>query len=223
MIIPSFTQERKLLNTYNYIAGVDEVGRGPLAGPVVAAVVILNPEKLGEYRNKAKWWRDIRDSKMLSASKREDLGDAIKENSVDFAIGSASNQEIDELNIHYATFLAMRRALENLEKFPEMVLIDGKFTLPGISSTKQTAIVDGDAKILSIACASILAKVYRDDLMTRYAELNSNFGFEKNKGYATSFHRKKILQHGPCVIHRMSFSKIQDIMNERFGVLTGNP
>ena len=206
------------MNDYKLIAGIDEVGRGPLAGPVVSAVVILNPDKIGKYRSKTKWWTDIRDSKTVLQPKREALADFIKKNCLDFAIGEASHREIDELNIHYASLLSMKRAIENLRLAPEMILIDGRFQISGIS-IKQQAIVDGDARVLSIAAASIIAKVYRDDLMKKYDEQYSVFGFAKHKGYNTKFHRNSLIEHGPCAIHRMTFPALQSIITRRFANL----
>lgn len=215
MITPTYTTELKHLEKYRFIAGIDEVGRAPLAGPVVSAVVILNPERVGKYRSKTKWWQDIRDSKTLSAAKRESLIDFIKQNSHDFAIGAATHKEIDELNIHNASLLSMRRAIERLKIVPEIILIDGKFSIPGVFVSQQP-IVDGDAHVLSITAASILAKVYRDDLMRKYSHQFPEYGFEKHKGYDTSFHRKRILEHGPCEIHRMSFQTVKMAVNKRF-------
>ena len=220
MLTPTYTHELKLLKDYQYIAGIDEVGRGPLAGPVGAAVVILNPAKVGRYRSKTKWWAGVRDSKTLSPRKRGTLVDFIKENSYDFGIGQATHAEIDELNIHYASLLAMKRAVENLKISPDILLMDGKFEIPHSKFHIRT-IVDGDANVLSIAVASILAKVWRDDLMQKFSQKFPPYGFAKHKGYDTAFHRKKLLFHGPCEIHRMTFETVRSIMNERFAKLTG--
>ena len=161
MLTPTYTHELKLLKDYQYIAGIDEVGRGPLAGPVVAAVVILNPAKVGRYRSKTKWWAGVRDSKTLSPRKRGTLVDFIKENSYDFGIGQATHAEIDELNIHYASLLAMRRAVENLKLSPEILLIDGRFKPfgAGPGTIAQQAIIDGDVNVLSIAKFSAIFSV----------------------------------------------------------------
>lgn len=215
MITPTFTTERRLRARYQRIAGVDEVGRAPLAGPVVAAAVMFDPAKIGAYRSKHKWWTGIRDSKTLSASRRAALVDFIKENAYAFGIGQASHAEIDELHIHYASLLAMRRALEQMKLSADLVLVDGLYLIPSIA-IEQQAIVDGDARVLSIAAASILAKVHRDELMRNYGEAFPVYGFAAHKGYDTDFHRKALRQNGPCEIHRMSFSTVRDIMNERF-------
>ncbi|MBI4050546.1 MAG: ribonuclease HII [Candidatus Doudnabacteria bacterium] len=218
MITPTYTFETKLLPNYRLIAGIDEVGVAPLAGPVVSAAVILNPEKIGRYRSKTKWWYGVRDSKILSARKRESMIDFIKQNADDYGIGLASHKEIDELNIREATLLAMRRAVENMKIIPEVALIDGRFKIYDLRfKIRQVTIVDGDALVLSIAAASILAKVYRDDLMKNYAQKFPAYGFEKHKGYDTDFHRKNLLRYGPCEIHRMTYQTVKDIMNERWG------
>lgn len=216
MIRPTYTTETKLLKDYKLIVGIDEVGRAPLAGPVVSAAVILNPNKIGRYRSKTKWWEEVRDSKMLSEKKREDLVGFIKENSLDFGIGEASEREIDEFNIHHASLISMKRAIANLKFLPDMVLIDGKFTIDDLKFTNQKAIVDGDAHILSIAAASIIAKVYRDDLMKQYSSQYDAYGFEKHKGYDTSLHRKGLFGFGPCEIHRMSFETVKEAVSQRF-------
>lgn len=222
MINPTYTLETKLLNNNRFIAGVDEVGRAPLAGPVVAAVVILNSEKVGKYRSRNKWWHDVRDSKTLSPRKRGSIAGFIQENALDFAIGEASHKEIDELNIHNASLLAMRRAIEKLVLGPQIVLVDGLHAIPGLTMWQQ-AITQGDAKILSIAAASILAKVYRDSLMKKYSRQFSEYGFEKHKGYDTDFHRNQLYQLGPCPIHRLTFAPVRDAMNERFSRFISSP
>lgn len=222
MITPTYTLETSLLGNYYLIAGIDEVGRAPLAGPVVAAAIILNPDTVGRYRSRAKWWHDVRDSKTLSAAKREGLIDFIKENALDFAIGEASHLEIDEFNIHNASLLAMRRAVAKLGLSPQIVLVDGPHAIPGLGIRQQT-VVEGDAKILSIAAASILAKVHRDSLLKKYSLQFPEFGFEKHKGYDTDLHRKALLEYGPCEIHRMSFTPVREIMNQRFTRLISSP
>ena len=239
MITPTYTTETKLLKDFRLIAGIDEVGRGPLAGPVVSAVVIFDPDKIGRYRSKNKWWSGIRDSKILSPRKRGSIAEFIKDNAIDFAIGIATHLEIDELNIHNASLLSMKRAIENLKIIPDMVLVDGRFKIPlpnprqkgegnspypssplsgggEVGGILQEVIIDGDAHVLSIAAASILAKVFRDDLMRKYAEVFCDYGFEKHKGYDTALHRIKLVKHGPCAIHRMSFETVKDAITKRF-------
>lgn len=176
-------------------AGCDEVGRGCLAGPVVAAAVILP----SNYRNP---W--IQDSKKLSKQTREELIQEIKEAALGWAIAEASVAEIDQINILRASFLAMERAIQLLPKTPEHLLIDGnrwKSTLP----YSYTCVIKGDGKFTSIAAASILAKVYRDDLMEQLAQEFPHYGWEKNAGYPTKKHREGIQAHGSCDWHRKSF------------------
>jgi ribonuclease HII len=176
-------------------AGCDEVGRGCLAGPVVAAAVILPVD----YHNP---W--IQDSKKLSKHTREELIQEIKGAALGWAIAEASVAEIDQINILQASFLAMERAIQQLPKAPEHLLIDGnrwKSTLP----YPYTCVIKGDGKFASIAAASILAKVYRDDLMEQLAHDFPHYGWEKNAGYPTKKHREGIQSHGSCSWHRKSF------------------
>jgi ribonuclease HII len=176
-------------------AGCDEVGRGCLAGPVVAAAVILPVD----YRNP---W--IQDSKKLSKHTREELIQEIKGAALGWAIAEASVAEIDQINILQASFLAMERAIQQLPKAPEHLLIDGnrwKSTLP----YPYTCVIKGDGKFASIAAASILAKVYRDDLMEQLAHDFPHYGWEKNAGYPTKKHREGIQSQGSCSWHRKSF------------------
>ncbi len=181
---------------FKTICGVDEAGRGPLAGPVFAAAVIL-PQGL-EIEG-------VTDSKKLSEKKREMLFDVIKEKALAWSIASASVEEIEELNILQADMLAMKRAVEGLQIPADFAMIDGnkcpKLDIPCVS------IVKGDARSESIAAASILAKVSRDRLMLSLAEKYPLYSFEKHKGYGTEAHRRAILEYGPCEIHRMSFLK----------------
>lgn len=181
---------------FNVICGVDEAGRGPLAGPVFAAAVILPDEHIIE---------GVNDSKKLSEKKREMLFDKIIEECVCYAIGTASEKEIDEINILQATYLAMRRAVEGLEIKPDYVLIDGN-RMPPLDIPAET-IVKGDGKSASIAAASIIAKVSRDRYMLELAEKYPQYEFEKHKGYGTKLHYEKIAEHGISDIHRKSFLK----------------
>ena len=187
-------EEKAKSNGYNVICGVDEAGRGPLAGPVFAAAVILpyNVEIEG-----------LDDSKKLSEKKREVLFDIICEKAIAFGIASCDEKEIDEINILNASMLAMSRAVEKLPVKPEIALIDGnktpKLEMPAV------AIVKGDAKSASIAAASILAKVSRDRFMLKLAEEYPQYEFEKHKGYPTKLHYEKIREFGVSPIHRMTF------------------
>lgn len=178
------------------ICGVDEAGRGPLAGPVCAAAVILPPHL--EIPG-------LTDSKKLTDKKRRELFPMIQEQALAYGIGMASEQEIDEINILQATFLAMQRALDQLHVKPDLALIDGNrekdFGLP------VKTVVKGDSLSMNIAAASVLAKVTRDDLMVQLAETYPQYGFEIHKGYGTKAHYGALTEHGPCPIHRMSFLK----------------
>lgn len=183
---------------YEYVGGIDEVGRGPLAGPVVAAVVILPKDCEILYVN---------DSKQLSEKKREELYDIILEEAIDYGIGIVYQDEIDELNILQATYKAMRIAISNLEHKPNVLLNDA-VTIPGIDEDIiQVPIIKGDAKSLSIAAASIVAKVTRDRMMVEYAKEYPEYGFESNKGYGAKAHIEAIKKVGPCPLHRRTFIK----------------
>ena len=176
------------------ICGVDEAGRGPLAGPVCAAAVILPPDIQIEGLN---------DSKKLTDKKRRALYDVITEQAVSYGIAFADEQEIDEINILQATFLAMRRAFEKLTVAPDIALIDGN-RAPGLSCRERT-VVHGDALSASIAAASILAKVTRDRLMEEYDAQYPQYGFAVHKGYGTQRHYAALREFGACPIHRQSF------------------
>ena len=176
------------------VCGIDEAGRGPHAGPVTAAAVVLPPDFPTGI---------LADSKALSPARREAAARVIKERSVAWAVGWASAAEIDALNIHHATLLAMRRAIEGLPVRPSLLLVDGLFVpeagVPG------RAIVRGDATVPEIMAASIIAKTARDAWMEDYALKEPGYGFERHKGYPTREHRAAITQLGPCAIHRRSF------------------
>ena len=187
-------------NGKKIICGVDEAGRGPLAGPVYAAAVVLPPNLTID---------GVNDSKKLSEKKREYLYHTIKERSVCFCVASAGVEEIDSLNILNATFLAMKRAVAGLETTPDFALIDGNMC-PELSIGSQ-AIIKGDGLSQSIACASILAKVTRDRFMLEEAEKYPEYLFEKHKGYGTKLHIEMIKTHGPSPIHRKTF--LRKILN----------
>ncbi len=183
---------------YTAVAGVDEVGRGPLAGPVVCAAVILPLDE-------EKRILGIDDSKKLSAKRREELAERIRETARALSIAEVDERIIDEINILQATRLGMKRAIESLTLPPDFVLTDGNMTLD--ISVPQKSIVKGDALVYSIGAASIVAKVYRDALMRRYAEEFPEYGFEKNVGYGTKKHIEAIREVGACRIHRRTFIK----------------
>lgn len=179
---------------YRCVAGIDEAGRGPLAGPVVAAAVVLP---------RGARLPGVQDSKRLSASQREKCCLLIEECASEIAVGLVEPSEIDRINILRATFQAMIRALSKLRTIPDYVLIDGPYTLP--VSTAQQGIPGGDRLSISIAAASIVAKVHRDRLMQEYHRLYPSYGFDKHKGYGTPQHLAALRREGPCPIHRMSF------------------
>lgn len=188
--------ERQLLdNGVKYIAGVDEAGRGPLAGPVVAAAVI--------FTDSVQIW-GIDDSKLLSPKRRDILFTKIYDQALAIGIGAVDEILIDNINILQATFLAMRTAITNLRLTPHHALVDGNMTIPGLTIA-QTAIPKGDRKCFSIAAASIIAKVTRDRLMIEYDRQFPAYGFAQHKGYPTKQHLKAIIDHGYCPIHRKSF------------------
>lgn len=184
------------LKGYKAICGVDEAGRGPLAGPVCAAAVILPPDTVID---------GVNDSKKLSGKKREALFDVIKETAVSYCVAYASVEEIESINILNATMLAMKRAVEGLDVKADYAMIDGN-KMPPLDIDGET-IIKGDAKSMSIACASILAKVSRDRILYEYAMEYPQYQFDKHKGYGTAVHREAILKYGPCPYHRMSFLK----------------
>jgi len=181
---------------YTLIAGIDEVGRGPFAGPVMTAAVILPKDCEILYLN---------DSKKLSEKKREELFPEIMEKAIAIGIGSATPEEIDEINILQATYKAMREAISKLNPQPELMLNDA-VTIPGVN-IRQVPIIKGDAKSVSIAAASVIAKVTRDRLMCEYDKMYPGYGFASNKGYGSAEHIEALQKLGPCPIHRKSFIK----------------
>lgn len=189
-------EKEALAKGYKSVCGVDEAGRGPLAGPVCAAAVILPEGVIID---------GVNDSKKLSEKKRESLFDVIREQAMSYSIAYATVDEIEEINILNATMLAMRRAIDGLDIKADYAMIDGN-KIPPLDIDAE-CIVKGDAKSMSIACASILAKVSRDRLLYKYAEEYPMYGFDKHKGYGTKVHREAILKYGPCPYHRKSFLK----------------
>ncbi len=185
-------------------AGVDEVGRGPLAGPVFAAAVILPPGYT---------LTGLTDSKRLSARRRTQLAEVLREDVEAWALGSASAAEIDALNIHHATLLAMRRAVEALPEVPQHLLVDGRFTPVG--NWTAEAVVGGDGLVPAISAASILAKVARDALMCELHEHFPVYGFDRHAGYPTPLHLAALSEHGPCPEHRRSFAPVARMLLRR--------
>lgn len=183
------------------VCGVDEAGRGPLAGPVVAAAVILDPARAID---------GLRDSKKLSQARREALAMAIRDGSLGWAIGQASVDEIDQLNILQASLLAMRRAVEALPVVPTLARVDGN-QAPRLACGVEL-IVGGDATEACISAASILAKVERDRLMRALHSLHPEYGFDRHKGYGTALHLESLKRHGPCSEHRRSFAPVREVL-----------
>lgn len=222
-------ENQKMRKGYTHVIGCDEVGRGCLAGPVVAAAVAFAPASL---KLKVKSYKGIKDSKLLTADTRQKLSEIIKQHAL-WGIGVVDEKVIDKINIHQATLLAMKKAVEGLlchceeecsrrrsnlikEKdcFGQIkpcprndkvfLFVDGQFTIPGVN-IEQEAVVGGDNKVLSVAAASIVAKVYRDELMKHYHQQYPIYNFAQHKGYATLYHRRMVIKHGLSKIHRLSF------------------
>lgn len=196
--MPDYEFEKAAVNSgFSCICGVDEAGRGPLAGPVCAAAVILPDGAVIE---------GLDDSKKLTEKKRERLYDIIKETAVAYSVAYGTLEEIETVNILEATYLAMNRAIEGLSVKPDFALIDGNRVPRGIKIPCET-VVKGDSKSMSVAAASVLAKVTRDHLMLEYDKKYPEYNFKKHKGYGTKEHTELIKQYGPCEIHRLSFLK----------------
>lgn len=197
-------KQASLIRFEGLVAGVDEAGRGPLAGPVVAAAVILSD--MGRPLQ-------VADSKTLSAARRAVLAAEIRQHSVAWAVAWADRAEIDALNILGATMLAMRRAIMGLRRLPDAVLVDGN-RLPDLRFGEHfipgDAIVGGDRRVPAVSAASILAKTVRDDLMSELDTYYPGYGFSRHKGYCTGLHREMLREHGPCALHRRSFAPVRD-------------
>lgn len=189
------------------VCGVDEAGRGPLAGPVFAAAVILHPERpiLG-----------LRDSKKLTAERRDELAPLIKMHALAWAIAECSHEEIDAINILQATMLAMRRAVEALSTIPTIALIDGNRS--PVMTIRCHPIIEGDDKVHAISAASILAKTARDAALVTLHRQYPQYGFDQHKGYSTAMHMERLREHGPCPVHRRSFAPVRAALA---GELTG--
>ncbi len=185
---------------YGVIAGVDEAGRGPWAGPVVAAAVVFPPD----FRNKK-----IKDSKKLDARNREKLFLEINRRALSVGVGIIDQQTIDSVNILNATYLAMKKALAVLEPAPDLIIVDGHRKIPGVK-TKQLAVIAGESKSLCVAAASIIAKVTRDRIMIDLSSQYPQYSFDKHKGYGTALHRRRLAEFGPCPLHRMSYAPVRE-------------
>ena len=187
------------------VCGVDEAGRGPLAGPVYAAAVILDPRRPID---------GLRDSKKLTEARRDELAPLIKEHALAWAIAECSCEEIDSLNILHATMLAMRRAVEALQTLPTIALIDGN-RCPTME-VRAHAVVEGDDKVHAISAASILAKTARDAELVRLHALYPQYGFDQHKGYSTPLHLQQLRAHGPSPVHRRSFAPVRSLLQADF-------
>lgn len=190
-------KDRPFLDT-DIVCGVDEAGRGPLAGPVFAAAVILDPRRPIE---------GLRDSKKLTAARRDELAPQIREYALAWAIAECSHEEIDTLNILQATMLAMRRAVDALQTLPTIALIDGN-RCPQMT-VRAHAIIEGDDKVHAISAASILAKTARDAALVTLHALYPEYAFDQHKGYGTALHLARLREHGPCPVHRRSFAPVR--------------
>lgn len=192
---------------YKYVAGVDEAGRGPLAGPVVAACVVIG----ADFEINSDDLKLVADSKKLSAKKREKLFSIIKEKALAVEISVVSEKVIDKINILQASLLAMRQSIAACQVKPDFILIDGNQKIPKISQEQKT-IIAGDATVFSIAAASIIAKVSRDYLISEAAKKYPEYAFEKHKGYGTKLHLEMLEKYGPCPIHRQSFTPVKKLV-----------
>ena len=201
-----FTQLEAILTEkgYQFVCGVDEVGRGPLAGPVVAAAVIIPPGIVIP---------GVDDSKKLSSRCREEVFTEIIGRSLPCAVGIIDHESIDSINIHRASLMAMRKAVLDLKRTPDFILVDGKFPIPNITPP-QYAIIGGDKHCQSVAAAAIVAKFARDRIMDRYQALYPSFSFAQHKGYPTPAHLRELREFGPTDIHRRSFKPVADLVND---------
>ncbi len=209
---PNFQEEKRLWKRgFKRVAGLDEAGRGPLAGPVTAAAVMINWRsdlQLSDFRRSD--LLDIRDSKQLSAKKREELFKIItKDKNIKWGIGIVSEKVVDKINILEATKLAMKKAVAQFKNKPDFLILDGKMAIN--LPIPQKSIIKADGKVFSCAAASILAKVARDRIMLRYHKKYPQYRFDLHKGYGTKLHLRLLKKHGPCPIHRKSFAPIKTL------------
>lgn len=225
MKLPSKTLEKRLLESYDYIIGVDEVGMGCLAGPVVVCAAMFDKCFFDKHNKNLHW---LRDSKALLPHQRERFAEELqKVGDLKFQVSWCHPPTIDKINIYQAARRAMRQAIQKVVSFKlyalsrkelkpyglnpkTIILVDGKTEIKGLPFDQQ-AIIKGDRKVFAIACASILAKVYRDKMMAGYAKRFPGYGFEKHQGYGTSFHRAQLAILGPCSIHRFSFAPVAEL------------
>lgn len=203
----SLDKEKSLFERgYKIIGSIDESGRGPLAGPVVAVTVTLKPETYREILS-CDDLKLVNDSKKVTAKRREELFDVISEKFFEVGVGICDNKTIDRVNILQAAFLAMKKSIGALKKKPDFILLDGGFPIPNITCEQQN-IIKGDSFIFSIAAASIIAKVTRDRIMKQIHDKYPFYGFDRHKGYGTKLHLEALGGHGPCPLHRQSFRPV---------------
>jgi len=203
----NFAEEIKIFkNGYDSLGAIDEAGRGPLAGPVVAACVVAK----NNYRPSDKL-RAVNDSKKLSVKKRKELYTVILEEFFEIGVGICDCHVVDKINVLQATFLAMKKAIGQLKSKPAYIILDGGLEIPNFS-TKQRAIKKGDSIVFSIAAASIIAKETRDNIMLKMNELYPNYAFDQHKGYGTKKHLELLKQYGPCPIHRKTFAGVKELI-----------
>lgn len=208
-MFPHYKLEKKLLSQgYQYIAGVDEVGRGAWAGPIVAAAVVFPPEVGENSHSRPKIFQEIRDSKLLTPKRREELFAAITDVALDWAVGLITNQRIDRIGINQANYLVIKKAVSNLKAIkPHYVLVD--YYTFSHWRVKHRGVPYGDQQVISIAAASIIAKVYRDRWMVRRHKQFPHYGFARHKGYGTKKHLIALKTHGPCILHRYSYMPVK--------------
>ncbi|OGE73980.1 MAG: ribonuclease HII [Candidatus Doudnabacteria bacterium RIFCSPLOWO2_02_FULL_42_9] len=205
MKFPTYKYETKKMDEgFRVVAGCDEVGIAPIAGPVVAATVILDATSIGKQRSKSKWWYRVRDSKTVDEKERNELVSFIKDHCIDFGVGVVSHETIDEINIYQASLLAMEKSVSELNTVPDFLFLDGIHKLTKLSIVQQP-VISGDAKILSISAASLVAKVARDKILHEMHEIFPEYGFDKHKGYGTQFHKTALMKHGVTPMHRQTF------------------
>ena len=215
MKFPTYNYEaQKQAQGFLLVAGCDEAGIGPLAGPVVAASVVLDPQLAKERRSKTKWWYRVRDSKTVNEKERGELEKFILDNCLDFGIGIVSYETIDKINIHNAAMLVMQKSVRQLKLLPQFLFLDGIHKIKKIN-VPQEPVVSADSKILSVACASILAKTARDRILCEYHKLYPQYNFVKHKGYPTKAHKQALIKFGVSPVHRKSFTFVKECLNAK--------
>ncbi len=208
--MPSFFHEQLLFASgFASLGAIDEAGRGPLAGPVVAVCLVLTKETIVPPEILSQ----VKDSKKLAAAKRKKIAEKIKQVFPQIGIGICDHQTIDRINILQAAFLAMKKALSDLPRRPPIILLDGRLPIPNLSLPQQP-IIKGDEKVFSIAAASIIAKVVRDDIMLKLDKKYPQYGFAQHKGYGTKMHLENLNRFGPCPVHRRSFKPVKNLINQ---------